>query len=112
MQCLKKQFKQLVNAAHKRGLRVRRDDRLRQTPYRAMNPSAACILRQPCLARTITYQRSCRRPEHRKVLDVRHEILEHDRIKELQKRGVPRNRLYPLAHRFANRKQANKDSVR
>ncbi len=94
---LKEQEYQLRQAAKRRGLRVRKDPRLAKTPYRAMNPRAARELHQPCPPRTITYILSKRRPKSRKVLDIRHEIREFDRM------GLGWK--YRKAHRDANRKQ-------
>ncbi len=110
---LKEQWTELKREAHCRGLRVRKADNvLNSTPYRAMNPRAAKLLKQPCPPKTIIYSLSSRRPVHRKIMDVRHELIEHEMINELCNRGVPPSRLYPTAHQVANRKQNSQDAFK
>lgn len=95
---LNKQYQDLLKAAHRRGLRVRRDDSLKKTEYRAMHPRAAKELGLKCPKNTITYQLSCRRPKSRRVLDLRHEIVEWDEMSK--------GKRYKAAHRIANKRQA------
>ena len=86
---LKLQWQELLRAAHTRGLRIRKSDALIRTEFRAMNPRAARLLNQSCPCNTITHSLSSRKPVRRKIMDVRHEILEHDKIGELARKGVP-----------------------
>ena len=102
---LKQQFKDIRKAAKKSGLSVRKDSRLKKSPYRAMNPRAAKLLKQPCPPRALTYDPRLDDTMREKVLDIRHELIEHKEIGRLEKKGVPRNKRYPKAHRVANRKQ-------
>lgn len=101
---LREQEYQLRQAAKRRGLRVCRDPRLAKTPYRAMHPRAAKVLKQPCRKRTIGYILSSRRPKSRMVLDVRHELIEYDKMQQ--------GWSYARAHAYANRKQRDVCSVK
>ena len=97
---LSEQLAQIKEAAMKRGLRVRRDRRLHRTSYRAMNPRAARELHQPYIPKTLTYTLSNRRPKHRLVMDLRHELVEYVMM--------GRGHRYKVAHRVANREQLDK----
>ncbi len=94
---LKEQLKSLKTAAKRRGLVVRHDKGLKDTPYRAMNPRAARSeeVDQCCPKNAILFE-SKYLPEE--VMDIRHEILEYDKM------GKPHWK-YKRAHKFANRKQ-------
>lgn len=70
-----------------------------------MNPRAAKLLKQKCPKNTITYDPRLDDTLREKVLDTRHELIEHKVIGKLRRKGVPRDRLYPRAHKIANRKQ-------
>lgn len=103
MATIKEQLKELKKAAKKRGLKIRKDKRLRNTPYRAMNPMAAKELKQPCPPKTITYGIMACYPKRRLPLDIRHEIIEYDEMRKGKK--------YRTAHKIANRKQRDLDYV-
>ena len=102
---LKQQFKDIKKAARKSGLSVRKDNRLKKTAYRAMNPRAAKLLKQPCPPHALTYDPRLDDTLREKVLDVRHELIEHKEIGKLSRKGVSKSLRYPRAHRVANRKQ-------
>jgi hypothetical protein len=97
---LKSQFSELKQAAKERGLKIAKDKRLKKTPYIAMQPKAAKELNQPYKKKTITH---CGQKLRKLVMDVRHEIIEYDKMKRGWK--------YKAAHKFANRKQNTKDIV-
>ena len=102
---LKQQFKDIKKAARKSGLSVRKDNRLKKCPYRGMNPRAGRLLKQPYIENTLTYDPRLTDTWREKVLDIRHELIEHKEIGRLQRKGVPSHKRYPMAHRVANRKQ-------
>lgn len=102
---LRQQLKDIRKAARKSGLSVRKDKRLSSTPYRAMNPRAAKLLKQKCPKNTITYDPRLDDTLREKVLDTRHELIEHKVIGKLQRKGVPSECQYPIAHQIANRRQ-------
>lgn len=96
---------QLVRQQAKaRGLRIKFDPRLTSTPYRAMNPTIGKILDQPYDERALTYGAHSE-AFHDVPMDLNHENIEDWEAKRLLKRGVPKEKIYPRAHRFANRKQ-------
>ena len=97
---LSEQLAQVKEVAMKRGLHTRKDRRLLRTPYRAMNPRAARELHQPYIPKTLTYTLSNRRPKHRQVMDLRHELVEYI----MMGKGYP----YRMAHRVANREQLDR----
>jgi hypothetical protein len=90
--------------AFQRGLRIRVDDRLLNTPYRAMNPEIGKILDQPYIPGALTY--SVHSEIHNDLaMDLNHENIEDWKAKELRLKGTPKEKIYPIAHKLANRKQ-------
>ena len=102
---LRQQLRDIRKAAKRSGLSIKKDKRLIGSPYRAMNPRAAKLLGQKCPPKTLTYDPRLDDTLREKVLDTRHELIEHKKIGKLQRQGVPKHRRYPIAHRYANRKQ-------
>ena len=94
---LTEQEKALRLMAKRRGLKVRPDKRLRLTPFRAMHPRAAKELDQPCPKATITYDPRIVTTRRKRVMDIRHEIIENDEM--------GKGKRYKSAHKVANRKQ-------
>jgi len=102
---LRKQLQSISKEAHQHGLRIRPCKKLSKTPYRGMNPRAAKLLKQPCPPKSVTYDPQIVDTLHEKVVDLRHEVIEHKEIGRLQRKGVPAHRRYPMAHKRANRYQ-------
>jgi hypothetical protein len=96
-QSLLVQEKELREAARARGLKVRKSKTLEKTPYRAMNPPAAKELGIKCPKNVILYDSRSSKTQRRKVMDLRHELIEHDEMKK--------GKTYRNAHKVANRKQ-------
>jgi hypothetical protein len=94
---LTEQEKALRLMAKRRGLKVRPDKRLRHTPFLAMHPRAAKELGMPCPRKTITFDPRIVNTRKKRVMDVRHEIIENDEMGKGKK--------YRTAHKVANRKQ-------
>jgi hypothetical protein len=103
MLSLKEQERHLRQAARNRGLCVKRTRGLSKTPYRAMNPRAAKELGVPWSSHMIGYDNYSARTHKRLVMDLRHEIIEYDRM--------GRGWRYRRAHRMANRKQRTVNAV-
>ena len=82
--------------ASARKLKIRKDRRLLQTPYRAMNEFAGKELKQPHIKGYITYSPQIK-TKKMLVMDLNHEIIEYDKMKKGWK--------YKRAHKLANRKQ-------
>ena len=76
---------------------IRKDTRLAKTPFRAMNPRAGRVLGMPYMPKAITYGVRSQSPLKRRVMDIRHEIIEFDEM--------GKGKEYKTAHRIANRKQ-------
>ena len=86
-------------SARQEGLSIKPDKRLTPTPYRAMNPCAAKVFKQPCLKNSLTYDPKLDKSKKKIVMDIRHELVEY----RLMKKG----KLYKQAHKIANKKQRN-----
>lgn len=101
---LKVQMRELRHAAAERGLRIRHTPSLTHTPFRAMNPLAAKENSIPWPRDLIGYDGVYCRTSRMKVMDIRHEIREFDRMKQ--------GWHYPAAHKDANKVQRNPKVVR
>jgi hypothetical protein len=101
---LKKQFEVLKKEAHKRGLKIRKDKRLTPTKYRANHPLVSEIVGFEVKG-SIGYDPKHCKTLKRKVMDVRHEIVEMDTMKPLIKKGYSVKRAYKIGHKVANKKQ-------
>jgi hypothetical protein len=103
---LKEQLKSVRRVARYRGYRIKADRRLGNTPYAAMHPRAAKEMnrhlprgqRIPYRDRTITYDPDCHRLPRKRVVDLRHELIEEHRMDE---HGLS----YKPAHKIANKLQ-------
>jgi hypothetical protein len=92
--------------AAQRGYDIKFDPRLLNTPYRAMNPPIGRILNQPYIEKTLTYG-PCSEVNHDVAMDLNHENIEDWKAKRLLKKGVPKEKIYPISHKFANKRQRN-----
>jgi hypothetical protein len=92
--------------AKDRGLGIKFDPRLTSTPYRAMNPTIGKILDQPYEEKALTYGAHSE-AFHDVPMDLNHENIEDWEAKRLLKKGVPKEKIYPRAHKIANAKQRN-----
>lgn len=97
MSTLKEQFNTLKKEARKRGLKIKKDKRLNNCPYRAMHKYAGIELGQPYIKDAITYTPKTAKNKKRLVMDTRHELIEFDHMRKGLK--------YKQAHKIANRKQ-------
>ena len=96
---------QLVRQQAKaRGYDIRFDPRLVNSPYRAMNPTIGKILDQPYDEHALTYDPHAE-AFHDVPMDLNHENIEDWEAKKLLKNGVAKEKIYPRAHKLANRKQ-------
>jgi hypothetical protein len=100
---LNQQLRELKKAAKKRGLTIRSTPKLKETPYRAMNPEASRELGIKSSKHTIGYTKLCQKTPRRFVMDIRHELIEYDAMKKGKK--------YKSAHKLANRKQRNLNAI-
>lgn len=100
---LRDELKSLKRVAHKQGLGVQKDKRLSQTPYAAMNDLAGKELNMPHRKKAITYDPTCHKALRKRVMDIRHELIE----RPLMKKGMR----YKRAHKIANRKQRSRDAI-
>ena len=98
---------EIKRIAAEHGYSVRKDDRLYETPYRAMNPTIGRILDMPYQENTLTYGPIAAANKRMLPHDINHEMIEDVKAKKLKKAGVPKERIYPRAHRFANKHQMN-----
>lgn len=96
---------EIKRIAAEHGYSVRKDNRLNDTPYRAMNPTIGRILEQPYQEKTLTYDSRAASNDRMLPVDINHELIEEHKAKKLKKAGVPKKEIYPRAHRFANRRQ-------
>jgi hypothetical protein len=101
---LKKQEQYLRKQAKKRGLKIRHTPSLNSTPYRAMHPCASKELGIKNPKNTIGYTKYSERPKRRFVMDLRHELIEYDLMKNKKYK-------YKKAHKIANRKQRSVDAL-
>jgi hypothetical protein len=101
---LKVQMRELKRAAAERGLRIRHTPSLSKTPFRAMNPLAAKENNIPWPKDLIGYDGLSCGTTQMNVMDIRHEIVEYDYMKD-------RRRHYKSAHKVANKKQERVNSV-
>jgi hypothetical protein len=109
-QTLGQQMEHLKNEAKKRGLKIRKDEKLKETPYRAAHPRVQFKtgLKRKGL---ITYDPSVVKTKKKLVMDTRHEIIEYDKMGQLMRKGHNQNSAYKIAHKKANREQRNIESV-
>lgn len=116
---LKDQEQSIKDAARSLHLEIKVDRRVTPTPYRAQNPRAAELLGQECPAHEIILDPEAAQPtlrhpnpEHLKVVDERHEVVEFVVIGKLKKEHVPRQKRYKIAHRIANKLQSKPGAER
>lgn len=85
-----------------KGIPVRPDPRLNNTPYRAMNPQAGRYLGMPFKSGTYTYAPGCydlrtNKDRNKLQMDINHEHIENKKMST--------GWAYRPAHLYANRKQ-------
>jgi hypothetical protein len=93
----------LTRAAQHRHLRIKAMPGLSRTPFRAMNPRAAKEEKVKWPANVIGYDPQVRMPKQKRIMDLRHELIEYDKMGS----GLH----YLKAHRYANRKQRTVSSI-
>jgi len=108
--CLDDQFKHLRNEAKKRGLVIRKDERLEKTPYRAAHPFVEFRTGLKHTGR-IDYDPKHVNSKRELVMDVRHEIIEYDKMGKLKRKGYSDERAFKVAHNLANKKQRNPNAI-
>jgi hypothetical protein len=99
----KKLLNLAVKKAHKQGFRIKKDERLTPTPYRASHPLVEKMIGVKNKGKVITYDPNCVKTDKRKAMDINHEIIEYN----LMKKG----KTYKQAHKIANKKQRDFDAT-
>jgi hypothetical protein len=87
----------LTRAARHRHLSIKPMPSLSRTAFRAMNPRAAREEKIRWPTNIIGYDPQVRMPKPKRVMDIRHELIEYDKMGK----GCH----YLKAHKYANRKQ-------
>ena len=101
MNKVNEKWKYVQQEAKKRGLKIKPDKRLGQTPYRACHPLVEKMVGVKNKGKVLTYDPKIVKTKRMLVMDMNHEMIEMD----LMRKG----KTYKQAHRVANRKQRSFD---